>query len=197
MLPHGATRPSIMVRIQDPNDQEAWNEFHELYGPMICGWLKRQGVRDHDAEDIKQEVMQIAMVQLRGFDHSGRTGALRCWLRTTVQHQLQRFWRKRAKQPQGWGGCDADDLAKKLADPSSELSRLFDKEYEQSVLRFVLAKAEAEFEEKTMEAFRRTFFSKKSAKEVGAELGMTPNAVRIAKSHVLQCIREIGEGMLV
>jgi hypothetical protein len=29
------TRPSLLLRVRDSADQEAWQEFAELYGPLI------------------------------------------------------------------------------------------------------------------------------------------------------------------
>jgi RNA polymerase sigma-70 factor (ECF subfamily) len=47
-----------------------------------------------------------------------------------------------------------------------------------------------EFEERTWQAFWRTAVDGRSAADVGAELGMTPGAVRVAKSRVLHRLRE-------
>jgi RNA polymerase sigma-70 factor (ECF subfamily) len=47
-----------------------------------------------------------------------------------------------------------------------------------------------EFSERTWQAFWRTAVEGRAAKDVGAELAMSPGAVRVAKSRVLHRLRE-------
>ena len=48
----------------------------------------------------------------------------------------------------------------------------------------------AEFQESTWEAFWRTTVEDQPAKDVAADLGISPGAVRVAKCRVLQRLRE-------
>jgi RNA polymerase sigma-70 factor (ECF subfamily) len=51
-----------------------------------------------------------------------------------------------------------------------------------------------EFEERTWSAFWRTAVDGRAAKDVGADLGMSAGAVRVAKSRVLRRLRqELGD----
>jgi RNA polymerase sigma-70 factor (ECF subfamily) len=59
-----------------------------------------------------------------------------------------------------------------------------------------LAIVQPEFEQITWQAAWRTTIDGRSATEVGEELGMTPAAVRKAKSRVLQRLRVEMEGLL-
>ena len=53
-----------------------------------------------------------------------------------------------------------------------------------------LALIRGEFEERTWGAFWRTAVEGRAAKDVGAELGLSAGAVRVAKSRVLHRLRE-------
>jgi RNA polymerase sigma-70 factor (ECF subfamily) len=55
---------------------------------------------------------------------------------------------------------------------------------------------EPEFEPQTWQAFRRVTLEGKKAAQVAQELGMTPVAVRIAKSRVLARCRQEITGLL-
>lgn len=78
------TSVSLLERLRDRSDEDAWHRFHDLYGPLIRGWLMRRGVRQQDADDVGQDVMSLAVTELPGFQHNGRVGALRAWLRQVV-----------------------------------------------------------------------------------------------------------------
>ena len=52
------TRPTLLVRIRDARDQEAWGRFVDLYGPLVYGFLHKRGLQDADAADLTQDVMR-------------------------------------------------------------------------------------------------------------------------------------------
>lgn len=56
-----------------------------LYRPLILTWLNHQGEPRSDLGDLGQEVLLISVVKhLPSFQHSGRRGTFRTWLRTIV-----------------------------------------------------------------------------------------------------------------
>ena len=52
-----ATRASLLLRIRDPQDRMAWEEFVSLYAPLVHAYGRRRGLQDHDAADLTQEVL--------------------------------------------------------------------------------------------------------------------------------------------
>ena len=189
------TSLSLLDRLRDPRDDAAWQRFHDLYGPLVLQWLRRRGVVQADADDVMQEVMRQAVVELPKFQHNGRLGALRCWLRQVVSNRLRTFWRQRNRLGVT-GGEPYGELADQLADPNSELSRQWDAEYHRDLCERLLEMAKAEFQPATMEAFRRVALEGRKAAEVADELGLTANAVRIAQSRVMRRLRELGADVL-
>lgn len=188
------TRQSLLDGLRDFDDQ-AWRRFHSLYSPLIQQWLVRRGVQPADADDLLQEVMQIALRELPDFAHNGRPGAFRRWLRGTVSNRLRGFWRKNKRQAAA-GGDQYADMAEQLSDPSSELSRAWDEEYERVVRDRLLGAVEDEFEPRTLDAFRLVALEGKKPSEIADDVGLSENAVRIAKSRVLKRLRELGRGMI-
>lgn len=190
------TSLSLLERLRNSSDDEAWRRFHDLYGPLIRYWLVQRGINQADADDIQQEVMQLAVVELAEFQHSGRVGALRCWLRQVVANRLRDYWRKRNREATAPQASVFATLAEQLADPNSELSKAWDEEYHRALCERLLNLAQNEFEDQTMTAFRRVTLGGLKPADAAEELGMTANAVRIAQSRVLRRLRELGQGML-
>ena len=60
----------------------------------------------------------------------------------------------------------------------------------------MLELVEPEFQAKTWQAFRLLVLERRSAAEAAAELGLTVNAVLIAKSRVLQRMRQEADGLI-
>jgi RNA polymerase sigma-70 factor (ECF subfamily) len=184
---------SLLEQIRLQPDAGAWQRVVELYTPLIRGWLYRYGVPAHDADDLTQEVLGAVVRDLPDFRHDQRRGALRRWLRTITVNRLRNYWRARRNRPVSVGGSDFEEALDQLEDPESRLSRFWDEQHDRHVLRRLLARIEPDFEPATWQAFHRLVVEGKATAEVAAELGITANAVRIAKSRVLQRLRrEIG-----
>src|SRR5436190_1008328 len=55
-VPMSDTRLSLLGRVRDLADGESWREFHAIYQPLICGYLRGLGLKEPDAHDLTQEV---------------------------------------------------------------------------------------------------------------------------------------------
>ncbi len=187
------TSASLLERLFDREDSEAWRRLVDLYTPLIRGWMGRNGVPASDADDVTQDVLGVVARELPGFRHNGRVGAFRAWLRAITTNCLRRAWREQRRR-RDWG--DFGPLLEQLEDPCSDPSRLWDREHDRQVLDRMLSAIEPDFRPETWAAFRRLALEGATAREVADELGVTSNAVLIAKSRVLHRLRELSAGLL-
>ena len=58
MTDPASTRPSLLARIRDSRDRQAWAEFVEIYAPLVYGYAQKRGLQDADAADLTQEVLR-------------------------------------------------------------------------------------------------------------------------------------------
>jgi RNA polymerase sigma-70 factor (ECF subfamily) len=188
------TSLTLLERLRQPTDASAWGRFVDLYTPLIQGWLRRQGVRPEDADDLVQEVFGVLLRELPRFQHNQRSGAFRCWLRLITVHRLRAFWKDRKRVRDD--GADFERQLDELTDEGSGLSRLWDKEHDEHVLRRLLELTEPEFSSTTWQAFRSMALEGKRAADVAAELGTTVNVVLLAKSRVLRRLRQQARGLV-
>ena len=189
------TRPSLLFRAQT-GEENAWKDLTDLYRPLIIGWLSRQGVPARDREDLSQEVLLSVVKHLPRFEHTGQRGAFRSWLRTIVCSRTSDYWRAAERSHQADGGSGATAALQQIADPHSDLNRRWDEEHDRYVLDCLLDLVQEEFEPATVRAFRRLALDGASGAEVAAELGLSVAAVYVAKSRVLQRIRQEAEGLI-
>jgi RNA polymerase sigma-70 factor (ECF subfamily) len=190
------TSVSLLERLRLRPDAESWRRLVDLYTPLIRGWLARHALQESDAEDLTQEVMGVLVREVPSFRHDLRQGAFRRWLRGITVNRLRVFWRGRRAHPAGTGDSGFAKVLDQLQDPESSLSRLWDQEHDRHVARRLLELIEPEFEPVTWQAFRGLVLDGKRTAEVAADLGVTPNAVRIAKSRVLSRFRQEVEGLI-
>jgi RNA polymerase sigma-70 factor, ECF subfamily len=91
------THASLLIRIRDSADQEAWKEFHDLYAPMIRGWCRHWFPRELD--DMVQEVLIRLVRCLKAFEYEPGKGRFRGYIKT-VTNNLMSELKKRSAPPQ-------------------------------------------------------------------------------------------------
>jgi len=190
------TSATLLQRLRDPADRAAWQRFHDLYSPLLLGWLHHcdQDLGDESA-DVLQEVFTVLVQELPTFRRQ-RHGSFRRWLRTVLLFRLREHWRKKKRRPRPVGGLDQESLLQQLQDPRSELSQAWDQEENLQVLRRVQEMIRRDFQPATWQAFERVEHEGEPAAAVAASLGMTVNAVHIACSRVRRRLREECEDFL-
>jgi RNA polymerase sigma-70 factor, ECF subfamily len=189
------TRHSLLLRAQT-GEQDAWKDLTDLYRPLIIGWLNRQGVPARDLPDLSQDILLSVVKHLPTFQHTGHRGAFRSWLRTIVCSRTADYWRAADAAAPASGGSGATAALQQIADPDSDLNRRWDEEHDRYVLDCLLDLVEEEFEPATVRAFRRLALDGASGAETAEELGLSVAAVYVAKSRVLQRIRQEAEGLI-
>jgi RNA polymerase sigma-70 factor (ECF subfamily) len=117
------TSASLLERLRSSPDEAAWRRLDDLYRPLIRRWLSRDPGLGEENEDIVQEVMEVLVRELPGFQRQ-RTGSFRRWLRTVTAHRLAAHYRARRNRPRALGAPAEESPLTQLADPNSELSRL-------------------------------------------------------------------------
>ncbi len=190
------TSATLLARLKDSRDKDAWSRLNDLYGPLIRTWALRLGVRGSDADDLMQEVMTVVVRRFPEFVHPDRPGAFRGWLRAIAANCARDAWRAKRVAPKAPGGTDFGSYLARLEDPADALSREWDREHDVHVTRKLLERIKPDFESKTWELFRQFVLDGHSAEDVATASGTTQNAVYIAKSRVLARLREEAGGLL-
>lgn len=190
------TSLSLLDRLRKAENSQTWDRLVAVYAPLLRAWLRKYEVQSSDADDLLQEVLMAVSKDLKSFEHNGRPGAFRSWLRSILANRLRNFWRARGRRPQARGDSDIDRRLAQLEDPNSEMSRLWNRQHDRHVARQLLALAENQFAPETWKAFVRTAIDGHSPNVVAADLGISMNAVFIAKSRVLARLRQESAGLV-
>ena len=184
------------ARLDNP---DAWKTLTFVYGPVVRFWISRAGISSKaDIADISQEVFVAVSVNLKKFHRQEGHAKFRAWLKTIALSKVSDHFRRHGKQPQAAGGTMAAFELEQIAsfDPSSvDLDATGPAgdvdESEQSLLtQQVLELIRAEFRDSTWQAFWRTAVDGRNATEIAEELGVSPAAIRKAKSRILSRLRE-------
>ncbi len=190
------TPVSLLERLRSEPEPKDWQLFVQCYSPLIHNWLSRYRLVEMDVEDLTQDVLAVVVQEIGRFQHDGRPGAFRHWLRQVAVNRLRTWWRSCRRHPQGRGGSDFLHMLEQLEDASSALSRRWDQEHDHHLVCQLLHVVQRDFEPRTWRAFERVALEDAPAAEVAAELQMSVNAVLLAKSRVLRRLRQEFRGLV-
>jgi RNA polymerase sigma-70 factor (ECF subfamily) len=184
------TPASLLEQLRPPTDQKAWKRLVKLYTPLLYAAARQLGLQDSDAADLVQNVFLVLVHKLPEFRYD-RDKSFRGWLRTILLNKWRESKRRSTVVP-----VQATDAAlNQLA--GSDLADLFaETEYRHHVVHRALQLMQAEFEPATWKACWECVVAGRPAADVASELGLSVNAVYLAKSRVLRRLHQDLTGLL-
>jgi RNA polymerase sigma-70 factor (ECF subfamily) len=184
------TPASLLERLRQPDNKEAWDRFVDLYTPLLYFWTCRMGLQAQDAADLVQDVFAVLLQKLPEFSYDpGRS--FRAWLRTLTINRWRDALRRKAAALRGGTPDRLDEVA-----VPDHAQTIWETEYRQQVVGRALEIMQSDFQPTTWQACLAVIVDGKSAETVAAELGLTVEAVYAARSRVLRRLRHELAGML-
>jgi len=161
------------------DDAAAWERFAALYAPLLDHWSAADRVPAAEWPDLRQDVFLAVVKALPAYRHAPATGTFRGWLRVIAR----RKWvdRCRARFPAADSARLAAVPAPTPAEATAEQDLLFKR---------ALDLVQTDFNPDTWRAFWRVVVDGETVADAAAALGLTPNAVYLAKGRVLRRLRE-------
>jgi len=178
------THVSLLQRL-GRSTEGAWEHFVQLYTPLLFYWARKAGLQEQDAADLVQDVLVVLVQKLPEFRYQpGKS--FRGWMRTVL---LNKWRNRRQNTPLPLGS----DLVPAVPDGAEILE---EEEYRHYLVNRALELMQTDFEPATWKACWETVVNERPAAEVAKELGMTVNAVYLAKGRVLSHLRNDLQGLL-
>lgn len=178
------TSLTLLDRLGTRTDHGAWDRFVELYTPLLLVWCRRIGLSESDAADLTQTVFLTLYEKLPEFRYDP-SRSFRAWLKTVMMNA----WRNQVRQKQSRGDNPPDLIDPDLLAETDPRLQLDEAEYRAHLVRRALLLMQERFEPTTWKACWEFVVQDRPAAEVAHELGMTENAVYLAKSRVLRHLR--------
>jgi RNA polymerase sigma factor (sigma-70 family) len=181
------TRPSLLMRIRDRNDEESWRTFVMIYAPLVYRYCSRRGLQDADAADLTQDVLERVARAIRSFEYQPAQGLFRNWLLTITRRQLAEFHQKVARRPEQ---SVVSSLLERISEDENRADADWNQDFTDRVLQVALDRSRPSFEPTTWRAFESVWIENRSAAETADALSLSVDLVYYSKSRVLKRLKE-------
>lgn len=182
------TRSSLLMRVRDPRDGDAWAEFLTMYEPLIYRVARRKGLQDADAREVTQEVLSSVADSVAQWKPTNGIGSFRGWLIRIARNRAINLLVHQSRHPRASGDSNVQDLLRNQTESGDDA--LFDEEHRRQMFRQTAELIRCEFSDSTWRAFWWTSVEGRAIKGVAAELGLSIGAVYTARSRVLARLKQ-------
>lgn len=174
------TRHSLLQKIQDGDDDAAWQEFINFYQNFIYYILRQMNVPQNYLEDLVQEVLLKLWTRLDKYVKE--RGKFRPWLTTVIRNTAIDWFSKEKKRNESYEELSAYQKTFQTIN-QSEFEKIIDKEWRTYLTNLAFERIQKIFSGKAIKVFE---LSQKgmSVEKIAEELDLTTNSVYTLKSRV-------------
>lgn len=207
-----STRPSLLARLKDWNQQTAWGQFDADYAPLLRNVARKAGLSDTEADEVVQETLLAVAKKIGAFEHAGRPGSFRAWLYQQARWRIADQFRARGRNrpakavaevlpsetPAGGGHSSGPDAAEpeRAAEPEGAsasidpaFERLWNEEWEAYLRQTALARVKRQVSARQFQLFDLHALQGLPVRAAAQAAGASIAAVYMAKSRVARLLR--------
>ena len=174
------TSASLVLRIRDHSDAEAWTEFVDVYSSLIYDFCRSRTLQSSDAADVTQEILLRVAKAIRSFEYDRSKGLFRDWLARIAINEIRRFATRKTNEISSPTDLDQG---------SGSLESSWNERFQQYIFSKALERSQSHFAAETWKMFERSWIDKLTVEQVAAELETTIERVYVARNRVLKRLR--------
>jgi RNA polymerase sigma-70 factor (ECF subfamily) len=182
------TRRSLLSRLKNWDDQEAWRVFFDTYWKLIYNAAIRAGLNEAEAQDVVQETVIAISRKIPEFVYDPGKGSFKTWLMRQTTWRIAGQLRRRlpievaAAAPGTAGSTNAMDRVLDPAIPA--LESLWDEEWENNLLDAAFRRVRSKVDAKQLQIYDLCVRKRWPASKVAQDLRVGTARVYLAKHRV-------------
>jgi RNA polymerase sigma factor (sigma-70 family) len=186
------TSSTLLLRLRDLEDEEAWSEFLQRYTPRIYQWCRRYNLQESDASDVTQEVLGKLLRAMRSFEYNPSKGSFRGWLKTVTNNAIRDFVSTLKHPGRGSGDTMMYRNLAAIQDPDAlaALAETIEAEAEQELLIEAESRVKLRVQPHTWLAYQLTARDQIKPADAAERIGMPVSEIYVARSRVIKMLRQ-------
>lgn len=187
------TRRTLICRIQDRDDDKAWEEFFQIYRRYIYAIIRNMNISEADADDLVQTVL-IKLMDNCSKKDLGEIRRFRSWLSTMTRNCVIDFIRKRSAEVERFGIAVKEDAMAYLKDIRlPDIEQIAEREWGVHLANMALENIKPLFSGKAIKVFQLNLDGMEISK-IAQKMNLKENSVYRLRNRVkARLITEIEE----
>ena len=181
-----STRITLLTRLRNATDAEAWRTFVDLYLPLVFRYCRKRGLQEADSLDVTQQVLANVHRAIETFEYDPQKGKFRSWLGTIATREITRYQHRDRRPGKGGGDGMGDWVA---GQESGQVDAAWQEEFNAHIFAAALDRVRTEFDELTWQAFDVTWLRDIKPRQAAKDLGKPAAWIYKARFRVLQRLR--------
>ncbi len=180
------TQPSLLSRVRNPSDRDAWREFEAKYRDLVLRYCRRRGLQQSDAEDVRQVVMLNLARALPRFRYCPERGRFRSYLGIVVRNAISTC----LSRPKG-SDTPLDNIElSHIAAPTPPADPGWEQEWTNHHYRLAMCTIRQTFDSRSVQAFDR-LLAGDAVEHVAEHFGMSTQAVHKVKQRIRERLKDL------
>lgn len=191
-----ATRPSLIGRLKNWDDQTKWEEFDRTYRRLIIAFALKQGLTESDAQDVAQDTLLSVAKDIGKFEYDPARSSFKNWLLTVTRHRIIDHCRKRPKEV-SVPGLRSDESTRtsilaRVRDPQSPgLDAVWEEEWKRTVTEQAMERLKSQVTMQHFQIFYLSVLKRQSGAKVAAALGVNVATVYVVRHRLAKRFKKI------
>ncbi|MDF7822732.1 sigma-70 family RNA polymerase sigma factor [Pontiellaceae bacterium B12227] len=187
------TRRTLISRIRDRDDDEAWEEFVQIYRRYIYAIIRNMNISEADADDLVQTVL-IKLMDSCSKQDMGEIRRFRSWLSTMTRNCVIDFIRKRSMEAERFEMAVKEDEMAYLKDIRlPDIEQIAEREWGVHLANMAMENIKPLFSGKAIKVFQLNLDGVEIA-EIAKKMNLKENSVYRLRNRVkARLISEIEE----
>ncbi|MEW6160087.1 MAG: sigma-70 family RNA polymerase sigma factor [Verrucomicrobiota bacterium] len=189
------TRPTLLAKLKDWQDQESWQRFYETYRRLIFNAACKSGLTESEAEEAVQETVLSVARTMPDFKYDPSKCSFKTWLMHLTRKRIIDIYRKRPpvltrKSSRQTGQSDTPTV-ERVPDPETPvLQQVWDEEWQRNLSEAAIQKVRQQVSSRQFQVFDLYVNKGWSVREVATTLHVNVGQVYLAKHRILSLIKK-------
>lgn len=179
------TRISLILRVRDTRDAESWEEFVQIYEPMIQNIAARLGLSPEDREDASQTVLVNLTKSIDQWNSDSEQASFRGWLYRVAKNTILNYLKSKSHRWTHHHQTGNEHMIEKI----DQLDAGYEIEFLRQAMLYLAQKIKSDFEPTNWSAFWLTYSQQMTVEEAATELGISKSRVYVARSRIIKRLK--------
>ena len=189
-----ATRRSLITRLKNLDDHEAWREFFQTYWKLIYSVGLKSGLTDTEAEDVVQETVVTVAKTMEKYRYDREKCRFKTWLMRITRMRIVDQFRKRGPEFVDAGRTGSDTgtgTVNRIPDPAPPFAEtLWDDEWRKNLMDAAMDRVKKRVKPEHYQIFYLSVVKELGTVHVARMIGVSVAQVYLVKHRVAARVKK-------